>query len=342
MRRVRAIPVAALLALAGCGAVGAVRTSQSARIKHLTAFHPRAARVAASKPPQALVTAESENRLLVVDLPSGRVARQVTLPPDPEDLTAVARGGVVVVVSSRAGTVSLLDRATLRTVKVLRGFDFPHIAALSPDGQHAYVTDDTRGTLIVISLAERTVTSTVPVGVGAHHLSFSPDQHRLWVALGESARLIAILDTTDLGHPRLIGHFSPGFPAHDLSFTPDGRGVWITSAVGPAATAFGAQDHRLLFRVPAGPPPQHLVFNGRYAYVTSGYGGMIEQVVTASGHILRRATAPYGSFELDAADGYVATSSLLRGTLAVYSPQLKLLHVLTLAPATREVVISRP
>jgi hypothetical protein len=58
--------------------------------------------------------------------------------------------------------------------------------------------------------------------------------------------------------------------------------------------------------------------------------------------VIRRATAPYGSFELDAADGYVVTSSLLRGTLAIYDPSLKLLRVVKLAPAAREVAITRP
>jgi hypothetical protein len=58
--------------------------------------------------------------------------------------------------------------------------------------------------------------------------------------------------------------------------------------------------------------------------------------------VITRAAAPYGSFELAAEDGYVVTSSLLRGTLAIYTPDLKQLRVVKLAPATREVAISRP
>ena len=63
---------------------------------------------------------------------------------------------------------------------------------------------------------------------------------------------------------------------------------------------------------------------------------------TASGRLVTRGTSPYGSFELAAGDGYVATSSLLRGTLAIYSSGLRLLRVVRLAPATPEVAISRP
>jgi DNA-binding beta-propeller fold protein YncE len=292
--------------------------------------------------PQALVTAEVQNRLLVVDLPSGHVARRVTVPADPEDLATLGNGGVVVVVSSRAGRVTVLDRATLRLIKTFGGFDEPHIAAISPDGAYAYVTDDTRGTLTVIRLSDMTITSTVLVGRGAHHISFSPDQHRLWIALGESASQISILDTTNPNHPRVIDRFIPGFPAHDLSFSPSGGQVWITSAAGPDVTVFAARNHRLLFRVPVGAPPQHLVFEGRYAYLTSGYGGTIEKVNVVTRRVIARASAPYGSFELAASDGFVATSSLLRGTLAIYNNELRLIRVVTLATAAREVAISRP
>jgi DNA-binding beta-propeller fold protein YncE len=171
-------------------------------------------------------------------------------------------------------------------------------------------------------------------------MSFSPDQSRLWIALGESATRIAILNTSDPDHPRLLGYLAPGFRAHDLSFSPDGRRVWISSADGPDISVLDARDHRLLFRVPVGPPPQHLEFDGRFVYLTSGYGATIEKVDGATGRVLATARTPYGSFELDTGHGYVVLSSLLRGTVSVYDSQLRLLHTRTLAPATRDVAIA--
>lgn len=293
-------------------------------------------------PPQALVTAETENRLLVVDLPSGHVVRRIALPADPEDVAADLGGAVAVVTSAAAGKVTLLEHEPLRRVKVIGGFVSAHIVAIAPDGQHAYVTDDARGTVTSIDLFNLRATSTIEVGPGAHHLSFDMADNRAWVALGESATTIVIVDTSDFEHPRVIGTFHPGFPAHDVEFTPDGGQAWITSSSGQDASVFSPSDRRLLFRVPVGPPPQHVAFDGRYAYLTSGYGSTIERVDTATGRILARAASPYGSFELAAGDGYVVTSSLLRGTLAVYTPKLKLLRVVHLAPATREVAISSP
>ncbi len=330
--------------LGACGGVHSVKPGQSRRAEAAAVSAPPLARahVSSLSPPQALVTAETKNRLLVVDLPGGRVARQVSLPPDPENIAVTGNGGIVIVVSPSAGKVTMLHRQTLRPLKTFSGFGRPQIAAIAPDGEYAYVTDEARGQVVVIGLRNDKVLTRVAVGAGAHHLSFSPDQRQVWVALGESARQIVILTTVSPAHPRVIGRFDPGYPAHDLSFAPGGGNVWITSATGPDVGVFGARSRRLLFRVPVGPPPQHVVIAGRVAYLTSGYGGEIEKVDTATGRVIARTGAPYGSFELAAADGYVATSSLLRGTLAIYTPALRPVRVVQLAPATREVAISRP
>jgi DNA-binding beta-propeller fold protein YncE len=288
--------------------------------------------------PQALVTDETQNRLLVVDLPSGRLVRRIAIAPDPE-YVAVGHG-IIVVVSSRSARVTLLERHSLRVLRVLGGFLSPHIAAISPNGNFAYVTDDARGTLTAISLRSLSVTRTVAVGLGAHHVGFSPDGHQAWIALGESATTIVFVDCANPARPRLTGEFKPGFAAHDLSFSPNGDQVWVSSATGADVAAFTSRDHRLLFRIAVGAGPQHVVFEGRYAFLTSGYGSTIEKVRASNGAVLARAAAPYGSFELDAGRGMVASSSLLRGTLAVYDSGLQRLRVITIAPAARDLALS--
>jgi YVTN family beta-propeller protein len=118
----------------------------------------------------------------------------------------------------------VINGETLRPLKVLSGFDQPHIAAIAPDGQHAYVTDDASGTLTAIDLARLRVTSTIRVGVGAHHLCFDAKDHLAWVALGESARRLVLLSTQDLDHPRVTGRFPPSSPVHDLACSAAPRG----------------------------------------------------------------------------------------------------------------------
>lgn len=288
---------------------------------------------------QALVTAQTENRLLMVALPSGRVVRETDVIGDPSYVDA---GGVIVVVSTDPGAVSLLEPGSLRVIKVLRGFDSPHIPAISPDGQHAYVTDDGSGELSVIGLYDDRLLSRVFVGAGAHHLAFTPDQRQVWVALGQAASTLTVLSTVDPGHPRVVGHVRPPFLVHDLLFSPDGKEVWVTSADTSYVGVFSTRTRRLLFRVPAGAPPQHLAFANGFAYITSGYGSSIEKVELSTGRVIRRTFAPYGSFDLDAAGSYVVTASLLQGTLAIYDRNLRLLRVRRLAPETEDVALSAP
>jgi DNA-binding beta-propeller fold protein YncE len=299
-----------VLSLTGCGSAArhAGRSGVATSVVAARAVTPPtpATRPRALPSPEAIVAAESENRLVLVNLRSGRVIRGVPLPADPEYIAADRR--VIVAVSAGAGAVTVLARSSLRRIREVTGFGSPHIPLISPSG--------------------------------AHHISISPDGRALWIALGQSASRIAVVNSSDPARPRLVGSFEPGFLAHAVVFTPDGRRVWISSASGPDVGVFSAVDHRLLFRVPGGSPPQHIAFAGSSAYLTSGYGSTIERVSLAAGRVLRRVSAPYGSFELDAGSGFVVTSSLFRGTLSIYDYGLDLERTLSIAPATEDVVIS--
>ncbi len=324
--------------LGGCAGSGAPTTAHRAEpsppLSTTTTASPR------TRPPrpQALVTEETQARLAVVDLKSGKVQRRVAMPPDPEFVTA--NRDVVVVVSPSPGVVSVLDRSTLRPIRTLRGFDSPHIAEIPAAGAYAYVTDDARGQLTAIRLRDGSIAGRVSVGTGAHHMAVSPDGKRIWIALGESARTIVAVDSSDPRRLRVTGRFDPGFAAHDLAYTPDGRRVWITASDTTSLGVFDSNTRRLLFRVAGGAPPQHVAFAGAHAYVTSGYGDQIEAVRAATGAVLKVARAEHGAFNLDSGGGVVAAASLLDGTLTVYDRRLRPLRTEHLAPAARDVAIS--
>ena len=301
----------------------------------------------------ALVTAQNENRVLMVALPTGRTLHQVTVTGDPGYIATAGPAGPYIVVSS-AGRVTLLGGARLARQAVLGGFGSPHIPAIAPGGGWAYVTDDARGQLVTIGLTDQRVDARTFVGVGAHHLAVSPDGQRIWVALSQAASTITILSTLvarplppaspiiDPRRPRIIGHWQPGFLVHDLLFSPNGRQVWLTAANRTEVSVYRARDRHLLFRVPAGPPPQHIAFASASAYITSGYGGQIERVSMTSGHIIKRATTPVGSFDLDAAGPYVVTASLFKGTIAIYNHALRLLRVRRLAASAEDIALTNP
>jgi DNA-binding beta-propeller fold protein YncE len=286
--------------------------------------------------PVALVTAETENQLLVVSLASGRIEQRLRMPADPQNIEANDR--VAVVVSTRAGAVTLVDTRRLSVTRIFRGFGSPHIAALSPNGHFAYVTDDARGELVVIGLARKRILDRVFVGFGAHHMSFRPHHHELWIALGERARSIHIIDTSQAAHPRGKGWFSPpgGGLMHDLGFAPGGRRVWVTYDDRSTIAVFDARTRKRLVTLFAGSPPQHVAFR-RYAYVTSGNDGRL-RIFSVAGRLLGVASVPSGSFNLDlSAAGGVLTSSLTNGSLTYLGISGRALLSRRVGPATRDV-----
>jgi DNA-binding beta-propeller fold protein YncE len=289
--------------------------------------------------PVAMVTSESQNELLAVSLPDGIVLRRLRVPAGPENVEAGA--GPVVVVSSKARAVSIYAWRTLRLIRRFTGFRDPHLVALGPSGEWAYVTDDATGKLTVIQLAGPKIVNRPYVGAEAHHLAFSPDEKQLWVALGEKARTIVVLDTSRADRPRVVGRIDPGFEAHDLTFSRTGSRVWITSSSDRRVHVFDAKSRRELFAIEIGPPPQHVAFGTRgYAYVTSGYGSRIAMVHPRRGRVLRSAPVPYGSFNVTTDGGLVVTSSLLRGTVTEFDDRLHRIASLKVAPAARDAAIS--
>jgi DNA-binding beta-propeller fold protein YncE len=293
----------------------------------------------------ALVTAEQQNELIAVELSTGKTLRRVKLAADPQNVAALAgRSYTVVVPSPRAGAVTLLDWKTLKKRKVLRGFGAPHLAAIAPSGKWAYVTDDPRGELVVIALGTRRVVGRVFVGIGAHHLTIGPLGRRMWIALGERASQIAIVDLSRPSRPRLLRRFSPRFIAHDVTFSPEGRTVWVTSAAGDLIYGLDARTAEQVQALRIGAPPQHVAFSERgYGFATSGYSDRIVKFHPGTGRIpariLASARTPHGSFNLATLGESVVTTSLLTGQLTQFDRKLNRLRTSRPASSARAVAL---
>jgi YVTN family beta-propeller protein len=249
--------------------------------------------------------------------------------------------GPAVVLSPAAGTVTLLAWHSLRPIKVFHGFRDPQVARIAPGDRFAYVADGGTGDLTVIDLARLRIVHSLYVGAGAHHMSFSPDGSRLWIALSEVATTIVRLDTSDLVRPRIAGRLHPRFPGHSIGFAPDGRTVWVSSARARYVTVYDAATGRVVKVIPAAQAPQEVAFSGARALLTSGYGSSLQAVLWRSYRRLGAVRMPYGSFNLATYGGQVVTSSLFTGQVTeLRGGTLHRFWTTKVAPATRYVAIS--
>ena len=297
------------------------------------------ARTAAYRP-VAIVVAETANQVLVVSLgPHGGHVLKRGRVEDPLMVAAPLRGPAVVV--NPHGSVTLLGWHSLRPLKIFHGFRDPQVARVAPGDRYVYIADGGTGDLTVIDLARHRIVHRIHVGVGAHHMSFSPDGKHLWVALREVATTVVRLDTSDLAHPRIAGRLHPRLSAHSVGFAPDGRTVWLSSARAPYVTVYDAATGRLVKVIRAGRAPQEVAFSGARALLTSGYGSSIEAVLWRTYRRLGTVPMPYGSFNLATFDGEVVTSSLFTGQVTdLRAGTMRRFWTAKVAPETRYVAIS--
>ena len=280
--------------------------------------------------PLALVTADSEDRILVVRLTDMRVVHSLAVPHAPHGIEAVDLLRSALVMSNESGTITVLDAEVPRVRRVLEGFQAPRYAAADPGGGLAYVSDEQAGQVIAIDVRRARVIGRVEVGAGARHISISPDGERVITSLGSRAPRLALVDVSRPARPRLVRTFPADDLAHDVGFSPDGERVWISSGVDRRLAVHDARSLRLLHAVPGDAPPQHVTFDAfaERAHVASGESGTLRTYRLGDARLLRTRRVTIGSYNVCALDGRVVTPSLDDGRLTLLDSRgLRSAHV---------------
>ncbi len=284
--------------------------------------------------PVALVTADAEAHVAAIDPKSGRLLRRIRTRESPHSIEAVT-GRLALVAHSDAGRLTLVDSVRLRARPVRGALGAPRYAAAHPDGRFAYVTDSERGEVVVLDLSRGRIVRRIDVGGPARHIGIDPFGRRLWVALGSRAEEIVTLDVRRPARPRLVRRFRPPFRAHDVVFAPGGRNVWITSGDQRRVLIYNASTGRIIRRISAGAPPQHIAFGPRVAYVTSGGDGTL-RAHRLDGRLLRETPIPVGSYNVSSDRGLIVSPSLTAGTLAVLNRHARSLRAPRVAIAAHD------
>ena len=291
-------------------------------------------------PSLVLVTADTASHVAVVHPATGKVVGRIDTPRLPRSIERV--GQTAVVAHSELGRITLIDQDDLTARALIGRLGEPRYTATHPDGRHAFVTDSTLQEVVVIDVVRGRVVGRVAVGGPARHLTLDPSGRRLWAALGTKAQRIAIVDVSDLRQPVVRGRLRPPFLAHDVVFSPSGDCVWVTSGDRGVIAIYDTATRRLVRRLDADAPPQHIVFSdaGRVAYVASGDDGTM-RVHALDGRLLRTSRIPVGSFNVTGGAGHVVSPSLERGTLCILDRNGRVRRTVRVAPAAHDACLIR-
>jgi DNA-binding beta-propeller fold protein YncE len=290
----------------------------------------------------ALVTADLESHVVVLDLASGHSIAEIPTGPGPRSIESV-HGRTAVVAHTQHGVVSLISSPSasvpgLAVRRELETFVAPRYTAAHPRAELAYVTDSSNEEVVTVDVHRGRVLWRTAVPGPARHVSLSPDGRTLWASLGSTARRIAVLDTRDARRPRLVRTLAPPFLAHDVVFAHDGRTVWVTSGSERRLAVYSAAADRPMRLVDADAPPQHLAFAGGEAFVASGDDGMLRRL-SSDGRLLGSVRIPLDSYNVTFAGGRAVTPSLGRGTVTILDPRGRVRSQRRVAKAAHDVCI---
>lgn len=128
------------------------------------------------------------------------------------------------VVSTSAGTVTVVDTATATVRATLPVVAGPSRVVVSPDGTKAYVSHPAAGVVTVIDAALLSVTATITTAAGPGELAVSPDGHHLFVSVSGGIQIIALADGHTVATVPLGG-------VSELVFSPDGSRAYAAHGV---------------------------------------------------------------------------------------------------------------
>ena len=285
--------------------------------------------------PVALVTADTQSRVAVVELSTGKILRSIATAAGPRSIESVW-GKLAVVCHTAQGIVSLIDGPSLRVRRVQGRFDEPRYTAAGANARHAFVTDSGSHEVVTVDVLSGRTVARVGVGGPARHVSIDPTYKILWVSLGSKAEEVAVVDVSRPLAPRLLRRLRPPFLAHDVGITPGGRHVWVSSGDRGALAVYDRRTGEVLRRLPADAPPQHVTFSGSHAYVTSGEDGTLRVLLLKDGTVVRTTKVPVGSYNVQEAFGWIVTPSLDRGTFCVLDRQGRLTRRVQVSPSSHD------
>jgi PQQ-like domain len=288
----------------------------------------------------ALVTADLEDEIVVLDPSSARTLGRIPTAPGPRSIEAVD-SRLAVVAHTHVGLVSVVDAATREIRAELDDFAAPRYTAVHPSRRIAYVTDSSAAEVVALDVPRGRILSRASVPGPARHVSLDPGGSVLWVSLGSKAERIAVLRVDELRRPRLESTIAPSFLAHDVVFAPDGRHVWVTSGSGRRVAIHRAATRDVVRILVADRAPQHVAFVGGLAFVASGDDGAL-RVHHLDGRLVRRLDVPLGSYNVSYGRGRAVTPSLSLGTVSFLDSRGRVRAVRTVARAAHDACIVAP
>jgi len=256
---------------------------------------------------RVLVTNERSGTLSVIDGASRKVTATVALGKRPRGLKTSPDGKLLYVALSGspiagpgvdesklpppdkgADGIGVVDLATLKLVKVLRGVSDPEQLAVSRDGRRLYVASEDTGQGIVLDAGDGHEIAKLPVGGEPEGVTLSPNGRHVYMS-SEAEHHVAVIDAAT---NKVVAALEVGQRPRFTEFSDDGAFAFVSGENDGSITVIDARALKVLRTLklqgaltrPVGMVVSH---DGKRLYAVTGRGRNLLDIDIATGQVLR-------------------------------------------------------
>ncbi len=251
---------------------------------------------------------DGETYQVLVTVPLGKRPRGIQVSPDGTQLFIALSGSPIAgpgVDESKlppadpaADGIGIVDIASLKLLRILRGVSDPEQLVVSRDGTHLYIASEDTGTAVVVEIATGKTVATLPVGGEPEGVGISPDGRFVYMT-SEEDHSTSVIDTKT---NTVIRQFEVGQRPRQAAFSSDGTRAYVTGEMDGTVSVVDVNEHKLIHTIElrgelVRPMEVDLSPDDRFAYVTTGRGRLLIAIDTATYEPVKRVTVgtrPWG------------------------------------------------
>jgi YVTN family beta-propeller protein len=241
---------------------------------------------------------DARARTVTATIPLGKRPRGLRLSPDERTLYVALSGspmGGPNVDESKlppadkaADGIGVVDVASRKLLRILRGVSDPEQLAVSADGKLLFVASEDRGELVVLAVADGAVRARIPVGAEAEGVNLPPDGKVVYVT-SEAEHRVTVIDTKSL---QPVAQVEVGTRPRSSAFSRDGAHAYVLNEAGGNVSVIDARAHRVTgtLSLPPGSLPMSgaVSADGALLYLSTGRAKQVLAVDTSNGAVRGR------------------------------------------------------
>ena len=172
------------------------------------------------------------------------------------------------------------SRASIQLWSAVSALLFGFALSASHAAPFAYITNKSANTVSVIDIATKTVTATVPVGMGPEGVGVSLDGTRVYIA----NRLSADVSVINTASNTVVATVAVGTSPLGVAVTPDGTRVYVANNLGNNVSVIDAASNAVTSTIAVGTGPQGVVVspNGANVYVANNTSNTVSVINTTT------------------------------------------------------------